>query len=121
MTIYQRMEAIFQVADVPGFLQEWRKTDEWPELPEIYAAYNLTVERPAQCADDREIFRRYDVAIWVYGTEDVSAAVEAICDALTMDGFALPRESDGYARVNGDHIYVKKIETVFVDFGEYGA
>ena len=121
MTIYQRMDEVFRVAAVPGFLQAWQKTDEYPTLPDLYAVYNLTRERSAQSADDSEIFRRYDVHIWVYGTHDVSAAVEAIEDALRLDGFAEPASGDGFARVNGDHIYVKTIEAVYVDFGEYGA
>ena len=120
MTIYQRMDEVFRVADVPGFLQAWRKTDEAPELPDLYAVYNVDTDRCAQSADDAPIFWLYDVTIYVYGIEDVSAAVAAIEDALSLEGFSRPRAHDGYARVAGEHIYVNQIDAVFVDFGEYG-
>ena len=120
MTIYQRMEEVFRVADVPGFLQAWRKTDESPELPDLYAIYNLTRERSAQSADDAEIFRRFDVTIWLYGTGDITDAAARIEDALGLEGFELPGSADGFAKVNGEHIYQKTIEAVYIDFGEYG-
>ena len=119
MTIYQRMDKVFAVAGVPGFFQTWRRTDLYPELPELYAVYNVTVERPAQSADDREIFRRYDVELLVY-VPDVAGAVEALRDALQIEGFSLPRDADARARLNGEHIENKQIRAVFVDFGEYG-
>lgn len=120
MTIYQRMAEVFRLADVPGFLQAWRKTDEYPDLPELYAVYNLAQERPALSADDGAIFQRYDVTIWVYGSQDVTAAAAAIEDALGLEGFGVPRTSDGYAQIGGGHLYIKKMETTFVDFGDYG-
>lgn len=121
MTIYQRMEEVFRVADVPGFLQAWQKTDEFPELPSLYAVYNLTRERTAQSADDAEIFRRYDVTVWVYGTEDVTEAVAAIEDAMALDGIEVHTLADSFTRLNGDHVYLKTIQAIYIDFGDYGA
>lgn len=120
MTIYQHMAEAFRVADVPGFLQAWRKTEQYPTLPDLYAVYNLQTERPLICADDAAIITRYDVRVWVYGVEDVSEAVAALCDALQLEGFTLPRAQDAYATVNGEHRYIKQIETTFIDYGEYG-
>lgn len=120
MTIYQRMERVFTLADVPGFFQTWRKTDDHPELPDLYAVYNVTQERPAQCADDREIFRLYSVTVWLYGVGDVTAAADLILDALSMEGFGTPRGADAYAGIPGAHINVKRIDAHYVDYGEYG-
>lgn len=120
MTIYQRMREVFRLADVPGFFQAWRRTEECPELPDTYAVYNMDRERSVQSADDQPIFWRYNITIFVYGLMDLSEVVEAIEDALTMERFELPTSSDAYARINGAHIYAKQINTAFVDYGEYG-
>ena len=120
MTIYQRMQEVFRLADVPGFFQAWRRTEEHPELPETYAVYNMTQERSIQSADDRPIFWRYNITIFVYGHTDLTEVVETIKDALTMERFEVPTSSDAYARINGAHIYAKQINTAFVDYGDYG-
>lgn len=120
MTIYQRMEAAFQLAEVPLFLQEWRKTDQYPTLPDIYAVYNVKLERPAQYADDAEIFRRYDIDVWLYGTNDVSDAAADIDLAMKAYGMDVMRSRDGYAKLDGGHLDIKIIDAVYVDFGEYG-
>lgn len=120
MTIYQRMEAAFELARVPLFLQEWRKTDEYPTIPELYAVYNVNRERTAQSADDAEIFRRYDISVWLYGKSDVSEAAEDIRMAMEAYGVEASHSRDGYARRDSGHLDIKTIDAVYVDFGDYG-
>lgn len=120
MTIYQRMEEVFRVADVHGYYQAWRKTEDEPTLPDCYATYTVTKEHPAQCADDREAFRRYHLLIRVYGVSDITLAVDNLLDALELDGFAVVDGGDDYSTLNGEHQYVKNLHATYVDFGEWG-
>lgn len=120
MTIYQRMEAAFQLAEVPLFLQEWRKTEEYPTIPEQYAVYNVNRSRPALIADDEEIIHRYDIAVWLYGTSDVSATAEDILLAMQAYDMDILHSKDGYARLDGGHLDIRIIDAVYIDYGEYG-
>lgn len=120
MTIYQRMEEVFRLADVPGFLQVWRKTEAYPAIPDVYAVYNVQSERPLICADDAAQVTRYDIRIYVYGIEDISGDVANILDALQVMRFQTPRAEDAYAKSGGEFQYVKQIDTTFIDYGEYG-
>ena len=120
MTIYQRMMEIFRVADVPGFLQAWRKTDRYPEIPATYAVYNVTRARTDQSANDEAIFTRYDITIYLYGKTDITDAAEAITDALELGDFCISSEADLRPAVLGDYQYVRRIDVSYVDFGAYG-
>lgn len=94
MTIYQRMAAIFDAAGIPGFLQEWRATDEYPEIPEKYCTYLLEQETDAMCADDREIVHSYRIWIDAYGQTDLSEELQRLNRALDAAGFCIPYTRD---------------------------
>lgn len=94
MTIYQRMAALFDAACIPGFLQEWRATDEYPEIPEKYCTYLLEQETDAMCADDRELVHACRIWIDVYGQTDLSAELQRLNRALDAAGFCIPYTRD---------------------------
>ena len=60
MTIYQRMDAAFAKAGISGFLHEWRATEEYPVIPDMFAVYTVNSETDALCADDAELIHRAD-------------------------------------------------------------
>lgn len=116
MTIYQRTGAVFEAAGVPGFLQMFRRTEEYPEMPDTFAVYNISQTRSPLCADDVEIARMYTVHIDVYGKGDVSGAVEAIREALAAADYALPVLSDQPDLYGLALQYHTAISTSYVDY-----
>lgn len=94
MTIYQRMAAVFTAAKVPGFLQEWRATGEYPTIPEKYCTYLVEQDGEAMAADDEELVHESRVWIDVYGMTDVSAELGAVIGALREGGFLVSPTRD---------------------------
>ena len=94
MTIYQRMAQVFRDAEIPGFLQEWMATDEYPVIPDKYAAYLVEQESTALSADDDEYVRVYRVWVDLYGMCDISAELDALRAALKAAGFLIPYVRD---------------------------
>lgn len=116
MTIYQRMEAAFAAAGVPGFLQAWQKTDEFPEIPPTFCAYVATQTDDALNADDQELARGYAVTVHLYGTADVSAAQAALEAAFLDGGFLIPRIRDLDDVRAGEYRYHKRFDLTYYDF-----
>ena len=117
MTIYQRMQKIFEAAGVPGFLQGWQATAEYPQIPDIFAAYIVNAEAPMLCADDVPIIGSTSLALHVYGKTDVSDAVAKIKEALTADDFMISNQRDLDDVRNGEYIYHRKMDLTFIEFG----
>ncbi len=116
MTIYQRTDAVFEAAGVPGFFQMFRRTDRYPEMPDTFAVYNISRTRSPLCADDIEIARMYTVHIDVYGKGDVSGAVEAIRAALLAANYDMPETSDRPDLYGLALQYHTAISTSYVDY-----
>lgn len=94
MTIYQRMAAIFIEAGIPGFLNEWQATDEYPAIPDKYCTYLMEREAEAMAADDEPLVTRYTLWVDIYGKTDVSAEQRALIRALRAGGFYIPYTRD---------------------------
>lgn len=117
MTIYQRMQKIFEAAGVPGFLQGWQATAEYPQIPDIFAAYIVNAEAAMLCADDVPIIGSTSLALHVYGKTDVSGAVAKIKEALTADDFMISNQRDLDDVRNGEYIYHRKMDLTYIEFG----
>lgn len=117
MTIYQRMAAIFTEAGIPGFLQEWRATDEYPTMPEKFCTYLVTQDREALAADDCEAAHEYEVYIDLYGMTDVTQEQLLLCVALETAGFYIPytRDMDNLRLTR--YQYHRRLRVRFYDYG----
>lgn len=116
MTIYQRVDAAFQAAGVPGFLQEWERTDAYPEIPAKFGVYIIARTAPALCADDCEAIRGYDVTVHLYGTGDLSAEAEALCEAAEALDFLIAGQRDLADVSAGDYRYHRRLDLVYYDY-----
>lgn len=116
MTIYQRVEAAFRAAGVPGFLQAWRKTDAEPEIPPKFGVYLISRIQPALSADDQELIRRYDVTVHLYGDADLSGERAALEQAFEEAGFLHPQDF-GLADVRvGEYQYHTRMDLIYYDY-----
>lgn len=120
MTIYQRMADAFSAAGIPGFFQVWRRTPEYPEIPQKFCAYHIVTERCSLSGDDRPLVQAYDIAVHIYGTSDLTADIEALCDALRSRNFliGLVRGLDDMRA--GDYQYHRRIDLTYYDYGLQG-
>ena len=87
MTIYQRMQAVFDAAGIAGYLQTRETSTGDVQLPDTYCAYVVTSDGPALSADDRELVHRSDVRVDLHGKRDTSEALELLLLALDAAGF----------------------------------
>ena len=115
MTIYQRLAEIFRAADIPGFLNYWRKSTEYPEVPAIFCTYVVTQERDALCADDIELIHQYNITIRMYGKGDLTAAHERLRLTLLANCFPTVRQSDLADIYSGEWRYCKRIDALYIE------
>ena len=95
MNVYRRMQGAFHAAGVPGFLQYWRPTRQYPKVPEIFATWEMKSDAPALCADDGEMVLQLITAeVHIWGVRDVGDACGALCRALADAGFDVANRSD---------------------------
>lgn len=117
MTIYQRMDAVFQAAGVPGFLLRWQPTEQYPQLPQAYVVYRIASERCLQSWDDEPGIIEYQIEAHLYSVGDPSAISESIQFALVERGFYLPRVRElAPEQSQGSLQYHIRIDTTFCDF-----
>ena len=119
MTIYQRMAAVFERAGVPGFLQEWRATPAYPQIPERYATYQVVRSGSALEADDAQIVSVNEVTIDLYGETDVSNALMAVMAELEADGFCVSdvRDMDNSGATR--YIYHRRWRAQYYSYEEW--
>lgn len=117
MTIYQRMQAVFTAAGIPGFLQGWRATPAYPQIPDKFAAYIVNSEGPALCADDAPLISRTELSLHVYGKTDVTVETAALRDALLARGFAVSGVRDLDDVREGDYIYHRRMAVTLIEIG----
>lgn len=115
MTIHQRMAQIFQEAEIPGFLQEWRATKEYPKIPDKYCTYIVTVEDDGLCADDMEILHRTSLYLHMYGKTDISTEHDRLRAVLSKHGFYFPRTRDLDDIRAGEYQYHKRLDLILVE------
>ena len=87
MTIYQRMQSVFDAADVKGYLQTRETSEGDTSLPDTYCDYVIIQDGSALDADDCELVHRSDVRVDLHGKRDTSAALARLLDALEAAGF----------------------------------
>ena len=117
MTIYQRMDAIFETAGFPGFLLRWQATDASPEIPPLYAIYRVAREYEGLAADDGPICEAYSVEIHLYAVGDPTAAKLALEDALFDEDFYVSRASElEPAQAQGGIQYHVRIDATYYDY-----
>ena len=116
MTIYQRMSSVFEHADLPGFLQEWRATNEYPVIPDMFATYQVTQSGSAMTADDIEIIHRYEVWIDLYGETDVSGALATVMTELEAQGFTINDVRDLDNTKATRYIYHRRWRVEYFDY-----
>lgn len=116
MTIYQRMAALFEEADIPGFFQEWMATDEYPAIPDTYCTYLVEREGEGIAADDATLAYRFTVWIDLYGREDVAEAERALVRALRAGGFYIPFTRDLDNQRLSDFQYHRRMQVTYYDF-----
>lgn len=110
MSIYQRMTEIAMAAEIPIFLNYWRKSSEYPEIPNQFCVYTVTQEVSALAADDCELIHETQITLDMYGKSDLSAAHERLKEALTQDGFDLLGQSDAADVYSGEWRYHKRLK-----------
>lgn len=118
MTIHQRMKEIFEQAEIPGFLQVWKATPEYPKIPEKYCTYIVTTESDALCADDEALITQMNVYIHLYGKTDVTDEYNRLRAAITdqVGLTLLPRVHDLDDIREGEYQYHRRIDTYFYQF-----
>lgn len=115
MTIYQRLDAIFARAGVPGFMGAWVATPDYPSIPQKYAVYTVVSEGDALCADDLELLHGYEVDIDLYGRFDLSAEARAIEQALLEDAWCIEQARDIADWRRGEYLYHRRIEASYYE------
>lgn len=115
MTIHQRMTGIFTQAQVPGFLQEWKATEQYPKPPDIFATYSAPIERDALNADDCELIHRTDVYVHLYGKTDVTEAFDSIFLAAKQAGFYVTSSRDALDLGQGEYQYHRRLDLSYYD------
>lgn len=116
MTIYQRMAAVFRRAGVPGFLQAWQKTREYPEIPDKFCAYVVERVSEALSGDDRPKAMEYAVSLHLFGRADVSDERDMLEAALLDAGFFIPCIRDLDDVRAGEYIYHKRFDLTYYEF-----
>ena len=116
MTIYQRMQQVFQTAEVPLFHMAWRATEEYPNIPETYAEYQV-ITSMEDWADDAPQWPRYQITAMLYCPDDPSELVEAILSQMTDERWSVRPVQEDYTPVpGGRHQYRRLIQAVFDEF-----
>lgn len=110
MSIYQRMTEVFHQAGLPGFLNYWRKSSEYPEIPSQFCVYTVTQEGAALAADDCELIHETQVTLDMYGRSDLSAAHGRLKEVLMQNGFDLLGQSDAADVYSGEWRYHKRMK-----------
>ena len=116
MTIYQRMASICEATGIPGFLNEWMATDEYPVIPDTYLTYLVDMESEAMAADDDELVREQVVWIDLYGCTDASAPLDALRQALRAGGFLVPWTRDMDNQRLSRHQYHRRLKATYYDY-----
>lgn len=116
MTIYQRMAAMFAEADLPGFLQEWQATEDYPTIPDKYCTYLVEREGEALATDDEPAVYRYVVWVDLYGRTDVTADWLRLTRALRAAGFYIPFTRDMDNVRLSDFQYHRRMQINFYEY-----
>ena len=118
MTIYQRMQAVFEAARVKGYLQTRETTTADARLPDTYCDYVVMSDGSALDADDGELVHRSDVYVDLHGKRDTSETLELLLQALEAAGFAYTpvRHLDGMR--GSKYKYHKRIVATHFAYGK---
>lgn len=113
MTIYQRMESVFQAAGIPGYHLAWRATEDERAIPATYAIYAVS-EGEVYYGDDEPQFQRYQVSIWLFTPSDPSPLVAALKAQMADERWTHRPVEEGYEPIpGGRHEYRKMLSVTF--------
>lgn len=115
MTIYQRMTEVFRSAAIPGFLNYWRKNEEYPEIPDKFCTYVVTLEADPLCADDAALLHQTNITVHMYGKSDLTEEQKALRAALLREGFLIARQTDLADVYSGDWRYHKRFDLIYIE------
>lgn len=115
MTIDQRIAEIFHSAGIPGFKNYWRKSEEYPEIPDKFCTYVVTLEADPLCADDTALIHQSNITVHMYGKTDLTEEQKALRAALLHGGFSISRQSDLADVYSGDWRYHKRFDLIFFE------
>lgn len=114
MTIYQRMEGIFEAIGLPGYHLTWRATEDQGAIPESYAVYAVTEDKIFY-GDNEAQFARYGIDIWIFTPEDPTAWVEALKAQMADERWTIRPVEEGYAPIPGGRHQYRKMLSVYFD------
>ena len=114
MTIYERMDAVFAAAGIPGYHLAWRATENERAIPETYAVYAVS-EGEVFYGDDEPQFERYQIDIWLFTPGDPSPLVRALKAQMADERWTHRPVEEGYAPIPGGRHEMRKMLSVTYD------
>lgn len=116
MTIHQVMAQVFQEADIPGFLQVWKQTEQYPTIPDKYCTYIVTQTNVLASADDAPWITQDKLCIHLFGKTDISAELDRLNAVLEKHDFLIPRVQDLDDIRTGEYQYHKRIDLIYIEY-----
>lgn len=116
MTIYQRMQAVFEAAGIQGYLLTHEALQSDAKLPDVYANYTVMTDGTSMSCDDMELVHRADVYVDLHGKRDTAQPLQQLLDALDKAGFNYQpvRHLDGLR--GSKYKYHKRIVATHFDY-----
>jgi len=116
MTIHQIMAQIFQEAEIPGFLQVWKQTEQYPAIPDKFCTYIVTTDSVALSADDAPVAVQKNLYIHMFGESDINAELDRLNAVLEKRDFLIPRVCDLDDVRSGEFQYHKRIDLIYIEY-----
>lgn len=90
------VKAALAGCSAPAFFHAWRKTAQYPTLPDTYITYQETLFQHEQYADDAPIANGRYVRVSVWSNGSTAAVANQVYAGMTAAGFALSSANDIY-------------------------
>lgn len=116
MTIHQIMAQIFHEAEIPGFLQAWKKTEQYPVIPDKFCTYIVTQNSVALSADNGPVAIQIHLYVHMFGKTDISAEFDRLSAVLEQHDFLIPRECDLDDVRSGEYQYHKRVDLIYIEY-----
>lgn len=116
MSIHQLMAQIFQEAAIPGFLQVWKQTEQYPTIPDKYCTYIVTQDSVGLSADNAPVATQKNLYIHMYGKTDINAELDRLNAVLEKHDFYIPRVNDLDDVRSGEFQYHKRIDLIYIEY-----
>lgn len=116
MTIHQTMAQVFQEAEIPGFLQAWKQTEQYPVIPDKFCTYIVTTDSAVLSADDVPAVVQKNLYIHMFGKTDISTELDRLNEVLEGHDFLIPRVCDLDDVRSGEFQYHKRIDLIYIEY-----